>query len=351
MNKIIEEDVLRIISDNSSLQKLRDCSFAITGASGMIGKYIVNTLITLNKKYSANIKIIAMVRNRNKLEDYIINDPMVSIIIYDVIEKLDYDGEVDYFIHAASPASPLIMKSKPFETNLANSVGTANTLKFCIEKKVKGYLFVSSREVYGQPNEGQELFFENGLLGQVNPLVARNGYAEGKKAAENMCVAVKEEYGLNTKIVRLAHTYGPFMSIYDGRVQADFLKNIINNEDIVMKSEGLAIRTYTYVGDAVNAIFKVLLDSKDVVYNISSEKFRVSIKELAETLVDLYKDRGIKLVTNIDHSNDKGNSAFTLGILSSKKISDELGWESIYSIRDGFKRTVDFLESDKFIER
>lgn len=346
MNKIIEEDTLDIISNNPSLLRLHDCTFAITGASGMIGKYIVNTLISLNRKYDANIKILAMVRNKYKLEDYILCDENVSVIIYDVVDKLEYNGEVDYFIHTASPASPLIMKDKPFETNLANTVGTANTLRFCIEKKVKGYLFISSREVYGQPNGNQEFFLEDGLLGQVNPLIARNGYAEGKKAAENMCIAAKEEYNLNTKIVRLAHTYGPFMSVDDGRVQADFLKNIINNENIVMKSEGLAVRTYTYVADAVSAIFKVLLDSKDVVYNVSSEEGKVSIRELAELLVELYSDRGIKLVTKIDHINDKGNAAFTLGILCSKKIRDELKWTSNYSLADGFKRTVDYLESE-----
>jgi nucleoside-diphosphate-sugar epimerase len=346
MNKIVKEDVLRIILDNPSLRNLKDCTVAITGASGMIGKYIVNTLILLNEEYNANIKILALVRNKYKLDNYIISNKNVSVVIYDVINKLEYDGEVDYFIQAASPASPLIMKEKPLETNFANTVGTANTLMFGIEKKVKKYLFISSREIYGQPSLNQELFYEDGVLGQVNPLIPRNGYAEGKKAAENMCVSAKEEYNLDTKIVRLAHTYGPFMSVNDGRVQADFLKNVINNENIVMKSEGLAVRTYTYVADAVNAIFKVLLDSKDIVYNISNEYDKISIKELAELLVRLYSDRGIKLITKINHDNDKGNSSFTLGILSSKKIREELKWEPIYSIEDGFRRTVNYLESN-----
>lgn len=345
MNRIIKEDVDRIIKDNPSLQKLHDCTFAVTGASGMLGKYIVNTLLFLNIKYKANIKIVAFVRDKSKLEDYIIQGDNVKVVIYDVLDKLNYEGCIDYFIHAASPASPLIMKEKPFETNLANSVGTANTLRWCIDNKVKGYLFISSREVYGELNEKQDLFYEDGILGQVNPLIPRNGYAEGKKAAENMCISAKEEYGLNTKIVRLAHTYGPFMSVYDGRVQADFLKNIIHYENIVMKSTGASVRTYTYVADAVNAIFKVLLDSCDVVYNISNEEDKVSIKELAERLVKLYKDRQIKLVMDTNHDNDKGNSSFTLGILSSKKIREELKWKPYYSLEDGFMRTVDYLES------
>ena len=346
MNKIVLADVDRIIEDNNGFITLKNCTFAITGASGMIGTYFVNTLITLNERYQSNIKILALVRNKKKLPDYIQNDPNVKVIIYDVMNKLTYEGKVDYFVHAASPASPLIMKNKPFETNLANTVGTANTIEFCLKHQTKGYLFISSREIYGQPNSGQELFTEEGPLGQVDPLIARNGYAEGKKAAENMCISAKEEYKLNTKIARLAHTYGPFMSVDDGRVQADFLKNIINNENIIMKSDGSAIRTYTYVADAVNAMFKILLNSKSIVYNISDEKSKVSIKELALLLVKLYKDKDIQLITSISESCQKGTSSFTLGILSSKKIREELNWKPFYSLEDGFKRTVDFLKNN-----
>ncbi len=346
MNHIIVEDARNIIKNNPSLKKIKNSSFGITGASGMIGSYIISTLIVLNKEYNANNKIIAFVRNKNKLDKSFFEDKNFETIIYDVTNPLNCDIKIDYFIHAASPASPIIMKNRPFETNLANTVGCANTLKFSIQNKVKKFLFISSREIYGQPNANQEYFYEDGELGYVDNLIPRNGYAEGKRAAENMCISCKEEYGLDTKIVRLAHTYGPYMSINDGRVQADFLKNIVNHENIVMKSSGESVRTYTYVGDAVTAIFKVLLDSKDIVYNISSPESKVTIRELAERLVNLYKDRGIKLVTNIDNSNNKGNASFTLGILSSDKIEKELNWKSIYSIEEGFKRTINYIENN-----
>ena len=159
-----------------------------------------------------------------------------------------------------------------------------------------------------------------------------------------MCVCFKEQYGVNAKIARLAHTFGPGMSINDGRVQADFLKNVVNNEDIVLKSEGTAIRTYTYVGDAVLALFYILLNSEDVVYNISSEESTVSIKELAETLVNAYPERNLKLVFDIPKSDaNAGCAPFTLGILGSDKLK-ALGWKPIYSLEEGLKRTVDFLE-------
>ena len=339
MNKIIREDCLQIIHDND-VEKLRNKTFLITGASGMIGSYIANTLKVLNEVYDMNIHIILSVRNKNKLSEELLNDGHVTVIVQDVIDKFNIEGAVDYIVHAASPASPKIMKDYPFETNASNTIGTYNTLLLAKEKKAN-YLFISSREIYGEPSDEVSVFTEDGPLGQVNPLIPRNGYAEGKKAAENMCIAMHEEYGINTKIVRLAHTYGPGMSINDGRVQADFLNNVIHNEDIVMKSEGTSVRTYTYIADAVNAIFKVLLSSNDVVYNISDDK-EITIKELALVLVSLSENS--KLVMEIDDSLAKGSASFKRGILSNEKITKELNWHPKYNVYDGFKRTIEYLK-------
>ncbi len=333
MHKILYEDCLQIIKDND-VEKLRNKSFLITGASGMLGSYIVNVLRVLNSDYNMNIKLLLNVLDKKYLSDEVLNEKNVTIIEQNVCEPFKIDGPVDYIVHAASPASPKIMKDYPFETNAANTIGTYNTLMLAKEKNASGYLFVSSREIYGEPMEGVSVFTEDGLLGQVNPLVPRNGYAEGKKAAENMCVGMHDEYGLNTKIVRLAHTYGPGMSINDGRVQADFLKNVINNQDIIMKSDGSSIRTYTYVSDSVNGIFKVLLSSKDIVYNISDDK-EISIKGLAETLVELSDNS--KLVMEIDDTLAKGSASFKRGILSNEKIKKELNWYLKYDIVEGFK--------------
>ena len=342
INKIINEDAEQIIRENDGLKELYDKSIMVTGASGMIGSYFIYTLVKLNEDYGANIKIIPLIRNPNRLNEEILNKNYVLPIIQDVTEKIDCKEEVDYIIHAASPASPKIMKEKPVETNFANTLGTANTLMLARVKNVKGYLFISSREIYGQPMENQEYFTEESF-GFVNQLVPRNAYAEGKKAAENMCVGFKKEYGINTKIVRLAHTYGPGMSIHDGRVQADFLKNLVNGENILLNSDGSSVRTYTYVSDAVSAIFKVLLKSKDIVYNISDERNEVSIRQLAETMAEI-SPKKLDLVFNIqDEDKDSGYAPFKFGILSSEKIRNELGWEAKYSVKEGFKRTYEFL--------
>ena len=161
-----------------------------------------------------------------------------------------------------------------------------------------------------------------------------------------MCASFADQYGLNAKIARLAHTYGPGMSIDDGRVQADFLRDVVNHRDIGLKSEGTAIRTYTYVGDAVSAMFRILLDSEDMVYNIASEESTVSIKELAAAMVAAFPERELKLVFDIPKSaGSTGCAPFTLGILSSERLR-EIGWTERFGLTEGLKRTVEHIESN-----
>lgn len=345
MNRVLEDDLEQIIAEDINWSALKEKTVLITGASGMIGSYMLYVLTQLNDRQGYGIKVLAMLRNEKKLPEDIRGREDVTVLVKDVTEKLDIEGEIDYVIHAASPASPLIMQNQPVETIAANTIGTYNTLELAKEKQASGYLFISSREVYGQPEEGQEFFYENtyGFVDQLNP---RSCYSEGKKAAETICVCFHEEYGLNTKIARLAHTYGPGMSIYDGRVQADFLKNVFYNEDIVLKSEGTAVRTYTYIADAISALYRILLNSDEMVYNIGNEDGKVSIRELAEIMVSIYPERGLKLVFDIPKGGTKGTAPYTLGILNSGKLRS-IGWNPRYSVKDGFKRTLEYLELEK----
>ena len=342
MNRVLEDDLKTIIAEDLSWEKLKNKTVMITGASGMVGSYMLYVLLMLNDEKHYGIKVDAVMRNVNKLPEEIRNREDVNVVVADVTKDIPDVGDIDYIIPAASPASPLIMQNQPVETIAANTIGTFKTLELAKEKNAEGYLFISSREIYGQPDEGQEFFYENtyGFVDQLNP---RSCYSEGKKAAETMCVCFHEEYGLNTKIARLAHTYGPGMSIYDGRVQADFLKNVYHNEDIVLKSEGTAVRTYTYIADAIAGMYRILLDSEDIVYNIGNEAGKVSIRDLAEILVSIYPERRLKLVFDIPEGGTKGTAPYTLGILSSEKLR-KLGWNPKYSVKDGFKRTLEYLE-------
>lgn len=349
MNKILENDLVNITKQDIAWEKLRGKSVMITGASGMVGTYFVRTLLKLNEISDMNIRVICVVRNVNKIDDDIRNNDRVEILAHDVTEPFEYDNNIDYIIHAASPASPLIMKDDPVGTIAANVLGTFNTLKLASEKEVEGYMFISSREIYGQPSAEQEFFTED-TYGFVNPLDPRSCYPEGKKAAETMCASFKAQYGLNVKVARLAHTYGPGMSIYDGRVQADFLRNVVFNEDILMKSEGLPVRTYTYIADAAAGMFRILLNGEDMVYNIGDENAKISIRGLAELLAGLIPEKNISVKIEIPEGGTKGCAPFTLGILDSSRLR-KIGWKPLYSIEEGFLRTIQYLEIEKENDR
>ncbi len=348
LNPVIEADIESILGNNISFKKLENSTVLITGAAGMIGSYLMYVLTALNDLRSYNIKIVALVRNKKKLQTYFKKRTDIIVLEQDVCDRINYNDKIDYIIHAASPASPKIMKEKPVDTIMANTIGTFNTLKLAKRENVKAYLYISSREVYGEPFEGQEEFVEE-TYGFVDPLLPRSSYSEGKKAAETMCISFKEQYGINVKIARPAHTYGPGMSIYDGRVQADFLKNIVNNEDILMKSTGESVRTYTYIKDVISGLFYILLDSEDVVYNVADEEAKVTIKELAELLVNLYPERNLKVNMEIDEDT-RGIAPFKLGIINSDKLK-KLGWKPTTTLEEGFKRTVEYIESEMKMEK
>ena len=344
LNKIIEEDINHILDNPINFKKLENSTVLITGASGMIGTYLLYTLAILNDLRSLNIKIVALVRDRNKITGYLKNRDDIIVLEQDVCDRINYDDKVDYIIHAASPASPKIMKDAPVDTLMANTLGTYNTLKLAKKSNVKSYVCISSREVYGEPYEWQEEFRED-TYGFIDPLLPRSCYPEGKRAAENMCVTFREQYGVNAKIVRPAHTYGPGMSIHDGRVQADFLKNVVEHQNILMKSTGESLRTYTYIRDVVAGIFFVLLEADDIAYNVADEQAKITIKGLAELLVGLYPERKLKVEMKIEE-NQKGVAPFKLGTINSEKIR-ALGWKPTITIEEGFKRTVEYIESNQ----
>lgn len=158
MNAVLREDLEMITGEDIRWDKLKGKSVLITGAGGMIGSYMLQTLALLNDQHDYGIRILAMLRNPDKLPDEVRNRKDVEVLVHDVTEKLHIEEAVDYVIHAASPASPLIMQNQPVETAAANTLGTFYTLMLAKEKNAEGYLYISSREIYGQPGEGQDFF-------------------------------------------------------------------------------------------------------------------------------------------------------------------------------------------------
>jgi nucleoside-diphosphate-sugar epimerase len=304
---------------------------------------MVHTLLSLNDTLlKKKVKVIAVCRDRkralDKFADYMKRKDF-KLMIQDVCKPVAVKGPVHYIVHAASQASPKYYGSDPVGTILPNVIGTYNLLELARTKKSKGFIFFSSGEVYGELDNSQIPTKENDY-GYVDPLNVRSCYAEGKRAGENMCVSWHHQYGVPAKIIRIYHTYGPGMRLDDGRVFADFVSNIVNKKDIIMKSDGSAKRAFCYISDAAIGMFLVLLKGRPAeAYNLGNDKCEVSILELAEIMTKLFPKMSLKVIKKSVQPAGYIRSRIKRSCPDISKIC-ALGWEPNITIKEGFKRTI-----------
>lgn len=343
INKIIEEDINYIIKTNLHWDKFKDKTILISGASGLIGSYLLYTFIFLNEYKNLNCKIKCIVRNRdrfNKRFSEFIHKEYIELIVQSVSDEIKINEKVDYIIHAASQASPKFYKVDPVGTIDANVIGTRNLLELARQKNVKSFLFFSSSEVYGQVDEKIKSISESDY-GYLDPDAVRSCYAESKRLGENMCVAWYKQYNIPCKVVRPFHTYGPGIRFDDGRVFSDFVSNVVNGDDIIIKSTGEARRAFCYLADAIIAFITVLLNGESgQAYNVGNEEGEISIKNLAYTLRDLFKEKNINVIINESKcSKNYLKSPVKSALPETSKIR-ALGWQPRYGIKEGFYRTI-----------
>lgn len=349
LNKKIQEDINHLISKFNFENYFRNKTILISGASGFIPAYLVETIMNLNP--SINTKVIALVRNQskaNKRFSHWLQDIRLKILTHDVNIPFYSKDKIDYIIHAASQASPKYFGIDPVGTLNPNVLGTINLLNLAKEHKVESFLFFSSGEVYGEVKQ-EDIPINEDTFGFLNPCSVRACYAESKRMGENICVSYHTQYGVNTKIVRPFHTYGPGMALDDGRVFADFVANVVKNQDIILKSDGSAIRSFCYLSDATLGFLMVLLEGENgQAYNIGNPKEEYSILELANKIAGIYPNLGIKVVNQVSSRNDNYlESPIKLNTPNINKIM-KLGWRPEISVQTGFKRTIDsFLEELK----
>lgn len=354
-NKIIISDMDDIRCRDDNWEWLKGKTIFITGAYGMLASYIVYFLIYMNEKYDYGIHIVLQGRHINKMQSRFgeyINREYLYVTNVDICSEISLDIKADYIIHAASLASSQYYGTMPVDVLKPNSLGTFYLLDYAKRCNCKSFLFFSSCDVYGEFAE-YGIYSENDF-GSMNPMLIRNCYGESKRMGENMCASWYHQYGVPAKSVRIAHTYGPTMDIdNDVRVFAEFVRNVLNKQDIVMKSDGSAIRDFCYISDAVDGFFKILrYGSNGEAYTLLNDKMRLSIKELAEIVSTCIDNNQLNIIYERRNENEAYIESFVKypPRYSTKKIS-ELDWFANIDAKEGFRRTIlSFMQEYKSLK-
>lgn len=351
-NPVISEDMEEIYTRLPETEILRSKAVYISGASGMIASYMAAYLIWLNEEYDYGIQIYAGIRRIEKATkrfgEYC-GRGYFHLITEDVLQPLDENLRLDYIIHAASLASPQYYGSNPVETVAPNIIGTYQLLEFCRRRPVQGFLFFSSGSIYGRLNRKNDSGIKEFDYGVLQYLSAGNEYGESKRCGEMLCHAYWSEYKIPTVCGRITHTYGPTMDVYgDKRVFAEFTANVLDGNDIELKSNGKAVRQFAYATDTVTGLFKILLvGGRGEAYNVGNAHELHSISELAEMFISLRPEKKLKVIRSV--RNDEGYSASSRRTETYSDTSklERLGWGAVHTVKDGFDRVIKAIETAK----
>lgn len=307
--------------------KLKGTNILVTGATGLIGTSLIKSLDFANKKKKLALKIIALVRDKAKAEERfndIIQNGMLSFVVGNVENLPEIQDPIDYIIHAASQTASKEFVDHPVETINTSVLGTFNLLKLAKEKTVKGFVYLSSMEVYGYPERGHKV--KENEIGAMSPLDVRNSYPISKMISEAMTVAYAKEYAVPAMICRLTQTFGPGVNYNDSRIFAYFGRCVKEKKNIVLKTRGETERCYLYTTDAVTAILTIMLKGESGrAYNVADENTYCSIADMAEMVA---ADGGIRVEYDIQ---DERNNRFpqTLFMKLDTSALKKLGWMPI----------------------
>lgn len=301
----------------------------ITGGAGFLGSHLCDyfidkgdDVVCMDNLCTGNLD------NISHLQD----NPHFEFIRHNVTEFIDVSGELDAILHFASPASPIDYLKMPIQTLKVGSLGTHNALGLAKAKGAK-FLLASTSEVYGDPQVHPQ---PETYWGHVNPIGPRGVYDEAKRFSEAITMAYHRTHGLDTRIVRIFNTYGPRMRIGDGRVVPNFINQAMKGEDLTVYGDGSQSRSFCYVSDLVDGIYRLLMSEEHEPINIGNPK-EMTVLEFAGKIISVMKSESKIVHKELPVDDPKTRQP---DITKAKKV---LGWEPRVSLEEGLFETIEWF--------
>ncbi|MEP1094976.1 MAG: UDP-glucuronic acid decarboxylase family protein [Cyclobacteriaceae bacterium] len=302
----------------------------ITGGAGFLGSHLCDRFIEEGHKVVAMDNLIT--GNIENI-DHLMGHPDFEFAHHDVSKYVHVAGGLDYILHFASPASPIDYLKMPIQTMKVGSLGTLNCLGLAKDKKAR-MLIASTSEVYGDPLVHPQ---PEDYWGNVNPVGPRGVYDEAKRFQEAITTAYHSFHGLETRIVRIFNTFGPRMRLDDGRVLPTFISQALNDEDLTAFGDGSQTRSFTYVDDLVEGIYRLLQSDYAQPVNIGNTE-EITVKDFGEEIIRITNSKSKIIYKELPMDDPKQRKP---DIALAKKILD---WEPTYSRAEGLKPTLEYFQ-------
>lgn len=336
-NSLYQQDLDRVLG--MDLSHLKGKNFFITGAAGLVGSFLVDTLVRFNQTTDEKINIYATFISEKELYDRFPNYQQQAgfkAIFLDITNPIEVDITPDYILHAASLTHPKMYAERPVEVMKINMLGTINILDWAKKNPNCRILFLSTMEVYGENANPNGIFHEDDV-GTFNFMSLRACYPESKRVCETLTRCYAKEYATQVMTARLGYVYGPTVQLSSSKADVQFLNNALKHENIVMKSAGDQKRSYCYVGDIVAGLLTILQKgTPGEAYNVASREGNVCLKDFARILADM---AGVELVFECPTDAEKqGYSTVRNSTLDASKL-EALGWQPRFKIQEGIEHT------------
>ena len=308
---------------------LQDKTILITGSKGLVGTSLIKWLLLQNSLNKTNTHIVASTRNPDEIPDYIEKTDNIEFIKYGT--ESSFSKSIDYIVHAASPTGNQYHMLHPVETFKTNVDGIETMLELAKNNKECMLIYLSSEEVYGLPPDDSPAMRED-MFGAIDSMNLRSCYPLGKKASEFLCYAYVHEYGVKAKIIRPTVIHGLFQRYEEPRVANELLRCIIENKDLIMKSDGLTKKCIMYSLDAASAIFTVLFKGNSgEAYNATNPATFLTVNDLANYLFNRFNPN-LKIVFDQEKANKNDGFLPHRTLLQDCTKLMKLGWEPIASL-------------------